>query len=138
MQEMINALTVIEAPRQSDLKIELIRKLKPVVVTGIADYESVVTSSAFVHLLDITRKIEVEQSFQVYSDLQVAFVISEEKAIVKALSKTVELLEGNTAPNSHCYYGCLFHKLLAFQLADRHPPPQVCRSLFLVEFIFIK
>lgn len=37
--------------------IELIRKLKPqVVVTGIADYESV-TSSAFVHLLDTTREI---------------------------------------------------------------------------------
>lgn len=37
--------------------IELIRKLKPqVVVTGIADYESV-TSSAFVHLLDVTREI---------------------------------------------------------------------------------
>lgn len=37
--------------------IELIRKLKPqVVVTGIAEYEAV-TSSAFVHLLDVTREI---------------------------------------------------------------------------------
>ncbi|KAK9943562.1 hypothetical protein M0R45_009166 [Rubus argutus] len=94
--------------------------------------------SAFVHLLDITREIEVEQSFQVYSDLQVAFVIPEEKAIIKALSKTVELLEGNTAPNSHCYYGCLFHKLLALQLADRHPPPQETSLLsLLVPYIFI-
>lgn len=37
--------------------IELIKKLKPqVVVTGIANFESV-TSSAFVHLLDVTREI---------------------------------------------------------------------------------
>lgn len=158
-----DVLTVIEAPRQSDLMIELIRKLKPqVVVTGIADYEAV-TSSAFVHLLDVTREIgsrlflDISDHFElsslpgsngvlkyiggtvlpshaaiicglvknkVYSDLEVAFVISEEEAIFKALSKTVELLEGNTAPISQCYYGCLFHELLAFQLADRHPPAQ--------------
>ncbi|CAB4298155.1 unnamed protein product [Prunus armeniaca] len=158
-----DSLTVIEAPRQSDLMIELIRKLKPqVVVTGIAEYEAV-TSSAFVHLLDVTREIgsrlflDISDQFElsslpgsngvlkyiggttlpshaaiicglvknkVYSDLEVAFVISEEEAIFKALSKTVELLEGNTAPISQCYYGCLFHELLAFQLADRHPPAQ--------------
>lgn len=58
--------------------------------------------------------------FQVYSDLEVAFIISEEEAIFKALSKTVELLQGITAPISQYYYGCLFHELLAFQLADRH------------------
>ena len=53
----MDGLTVIEAPRQSDLMMELIKKLKPqVVVTGIADFESV-TSSAFVHLLDVTREI---------------------------------------------------------------------------------
>ncbi|KAL6297702.1 hypothetical protein ACE6H2_005844 [Prunus campanulata] len=158
-----DSLTVIEAPRQSDLMIELIRKLKPqVVVTGIAEYEAV-TSSAFVHLLDVTREIgsrlflDISDQFElsslpgsngvlkyiggttlpshaaiicglvknkVYSDLEVAFVISEEESIFKALSKTVELLEGNTAPISQCYYGCLFHELLAFQLADRHPPAQ--------------
>lgn len=50
-------ITVVEAPRQSDLMIELIKKLKPeVVVTGIAHFESV-TSSAFEHLLDITKEI---------------------------------------------------------------------------------
>ncbi|KAF6139621.1 hypothetical protein GIB67_033625 [Kingdonia uniflora] len=156
-------LTVIEAPRQSDLMIELIKKLKPqVVVTGMAHFEAV-TSSAFQHLLDITRDIgsrlflDVSEHFelsslpgssgvwkylagntlpphaaivcglvknQVYSDLEVAFVISEEETIFKALSKTVELLEGNTALFSQYYYGCLFHELLAFQLADRHPPAQ--------------
>ncbi|CAA2991611.1 Methionine S-methyltransferase [Olea europaea subsp. europaea] len=60
----------------------------------------------------------------VYSDLEVAFVISEEATMFKALSKTVELLQGNTAIISQYYYGCLFHELLAFQLADRHPPAQ--------------
>lgn len=63
---------------------------------------------------------------QVYSDLEVAFVISEEATMFRALSKTLELLQGNTAIISQYYYGCLFHELLAFQLADRHPPAQVC------------
>ncbi|EOY25779.1 Methionine S-methyltransferase, putative isoform 1 [Theobroma cacao] len=158
-----DALTVIEAPRQSDLMIELIKKLKPqVVVTGIAHFEAV-TSSAFVQLLDATREIgsrlllDISDHFelsslpgssgvlkylsgtplpshaailcglvknQVYSDLEVAFVISEEEAILKALSKTVEVLEGNTSLISQYYYGCLFHELLAFQLTDRHPHPE--------------
>ena len=49
---------MIEAPRQSDLMIELIKKLKPqvVVVTGIAHFEAV-TTSAFEHLSNITGKI---------------------------------------------------------------------------------
>ncbi|KDP40898.1 hypothetical protein JCGZ_24897 [Jatropha curcas] len=155
-----DTITVIEAPRQSDLMVELIKKLKPqVVVTGMAQFEAV-TSSAFIQLLDITREIgsrlfldisdHLELSSlpspngvlkylsgarlpshaailcglvknQVYSDLEVAFVVSEEEAIFKALSKTVEVLEGNTAPIRQFYYGCLFHELLAFQLADRRP-----------------
>ncbi|KAL3538467.1 hypothetical protein ACH5RR_001833 [Cinchona calisaya] len=154
------AITVIEAPCQSDLMVELIKKLKPqVVVTGIADFESV-TSSAFEYLLDSTREIgsrlfiDISDHFelsslpcssgvlkylvgtplpshaaivcgllknQVYSDLELAFVISEEETVFKVLSKTVELLQGNTALISQYYYGCLFHELLAFQLADRHP-----------------
>ncbi|XP_022861539.1 methionine S-methyltransferase-like [Olea europaea var. sylvestris] len=156
-------ITVIEAPRQSDLMVELIKKLKPqVVVSGIAQFESV-TSAAFEHLLDTTREIgchlflDMSDHFelsslpnsngvlkylagtplpshaaivcgllknQVYSDLEVAFVISEEATMFKALSKTVELLQGNTAIISQYYYGCLFHELLAFQLADRHHPAQ--------------
>ncbi|KAA8545400.1 hypothetical protein F0562_020184 [Nyssa sinensis] len=158
-----DVITVIEAPRQSDLLIELIKKLKPqVVVTGMAHFEAV-TSSAFEHLLDTTRKIgsrlflDISDHFelssvpgsngvlkylsgtplpshaaiicgllknQVYSDLEVAFVISEEETIFQALNKTVELLEGNTALISQYYYGCLFHELLAFQLADRHLPAE--------------
>ncbi|XVE91289.1 hypothetical protein DITRI_Ditri20bG0141500 [Diplodiscus trichospermus] len=158
-----DVVTVIEAPRQSDLMIELIKRLKPqVVVTGIAQFEAV-TSSAFVQLLDATREIgsrlfvDISDHFelssvpstsgvlkylsgnplpshaailcglvknQVYSDLEVAFVISEEEAILKALSKAVEVLEGNTSLISQYYYGCLFHELLAFQLTDRHPHPE--------------
>ncbi|MCL7047392.1 hypothetical protein MKW94_003730 [Papaver nudicaule] len=158
-----NVITVIDAPCQSDLMIELVKKLKPqIVITGMAQLESV-TSSAFGLLLDATRDIgsrlfiDISDHFelsslpgsigvlkylagntlpphaaiicglvknQVYSDLEVAFVISEEESMIKALGKTVELLEGRTALLSQYYYGCLFHELLAFQLADRHPPAQ--------------
>ncbi|KAH6825915.1 methionine S-methyltransferase [Perilla frutescens var. hirtella] len=156
-------VTVIEAPRQSDLMVDLIKKLRPeVVVTGMAQFDSV-TSSAFEHLLDTTREIgsrlllDISDHFvlsslpssngvlkylartplpphvtivcgllknQVYKDLEVAFVISEDEEMFKALSKTVELLQGSTAIISQYYYGCLFHELLAFQLADRHPRVQ--------------
>lgn len=55
--EVDDVLTVIEAPCQSDLMIELIRKLKPqVVITGMAHFEAV-TSSAFEHLLGTTQEI---------------------------------------------------------------------------------
>ncbi|KAH0937944.1 hypothetical protein HID58_005405 [Brassica napus] len=157
-------VTVIESPHQSDLMIELIKKLKPqVVVTGLAQFE-VITSSSFLHLLDVTKEIgcrlflDISDHFElsslpasngvlkylaenqlpshaaiicglvknkVYSDLEVAFVISEVDGISKALSKTVEVLEGHTAIISQYYYGCLFHELLAFQLADRHAPAEL-------------
>lgn len=52
-----DALTVIEAPRQSDLMIELIKKLKPqVVITGMEHFEAI-TSSAFENLLRTTKEI---------------------------------------------------------------------------------
>ncbi|KAG4939927.1 hypothetical protein JHK87_043798 [Glycine soja] len=170
-----DTMMVIEAPRQSDLMIELIKKLKPkVVVTGIAHFEAV-TSSAFVHLLDTTRDIgsrlflDISDHFElsslpgsngvlkylsgtplpshaaiicglvknkVYPDLEVAFVISEEESLLNALSKTVELLEGNTALISQYYYGCIFHELLAFQLADRHAPAKRnCENVKSVDMI---
>ncbi|ONK73077.1 uncharacterized protein A4U43_C04F26920 [Asparagus officinalis] len=158
-----DSITVIEAPRQSDLMIELIKKLKPqVVITGMAHFEAI-TSSAFENLLHTTRDIgsrlfldisdHLELSSlpssngvlkylsgnalpshaailcgliknKVYSDLEVAFVISEEETVSKALSKVVELLEGHTALFSQYYYGCLFHELLAFQISGRRPPAQ--------------
>ncbi|KAM0847794.1 hypothetical protein ACQ4PT_054799 [Festuca glaucescens] len=93
-----DAVAVIEAPCQSDLLIELVRKLKPqVVVAGIAHFE-------------------------VYSGMEVAFAISG-AAVCEALSQTIELLEGHTCVISQHYYGCLFHELLAFQIGD-HPPQQ--------------
>ncbi|XP_057542204.1 methionine S-methyltransferase [Amaranthus tricolor] len=154
-----DVVTVIEAPRQSDLMVELIKKLKPqVVVTGMENFEAV-TSTAFENLLDVTREIgsrlflDISDHFelsslpssngvlkylagnslpshaaivcglvknQVYTDLEVAFVISEDETIFQALARTVELLEGNTSLISQNYYGCLFNELLSFQLADRH------------------
>lgn len=163
MEASDDQVTVIESPHQSDLMIELIKKLKPqVVVTGLAQFE-VITSSSFLHLLDVTKEIgcrlflDISDHFElsslpasngvlkylaqnqlpshaaiicglvknkVYSDLEVAFVISEVDDISKALSKTVEVLEGHTALISQYYYGCLFHELLAFQLADRHAPAE--------------
>ncbi|KAG6406351.1 hypothetical protein SASPL_133951 [Salvia splendens] len=137
-------ITVIEAPRQSDLMVDLIKKLRPeVVVTGMGQFESV-TSSAFEHLLDTTREIgcrlfvDISDHFvlsslpssngvlkylarsilpphatvvcgllnnQVYKDLEVAFVISENEEMFKALCRTVELLQGSTAIISQYYYG---------------------------------
>ncbi|WOL02394.1 hypothetical protein Cni_G11113 [Canna indica] len=154
---------VIEAPRQSDLMIELIKYLKPqVVVTGMAQFEAI-TSSAFETLLNTTRDIgarlflDISDHFelsslprtngvlkylagkwlpshaailcglvknQVYSDLEVAFIISEDNTVYTTFSKTVELLEGHTALFSQYYYGCLFHDLLAFQLPNRRPPAE--------------
>ncbi|QCD76391.1 methionine S-methyltransferase [Vigna unguiculata] len=175
MDSSDDTIMVIEAPRQSDLMIELIKKLKPkVVVTGIAHFEAV-TSSAFVHLLDTTRDIgsrlflDISDHFElssipgsngvlkylsgtplpshaaiicglvknkVYPDLEVAFVISEEESLFNALSKTVELLEGNTALISQYYYGCIFHELLAFQLAGRHAPAERnCENVKSVDMI---
>ncbi|XBI28382.1 hypothetical protein VPH35_052623 [Triticum aestivum] len=52
-----STVTVTEAPRQSDLLIELIRKLKPqVVVTGMAQFEAI-TSAAFENLLNATKDV---------------------------------------------------------------------------------
>ncbi|VAH84907.1 unnamed protein product [Triticum turgidum subsp. durum] len=154
-----DTIGVIEAPRQSDLLIELIRKLKPqVVVAGMAQFEAI-TSAAVVNLLsatkdvgsrlllDISEHLELSSlprsngvlkylagnsrpshtailcslvKNQVYPDLEVAFVISEDGAVCKALSQTIELLERRTSVISQHYYGSLFHELLAFQIGERH------------------
>lgn len=55
--ELEDIITVIEAPRQSDLMIELIKKLKPqVVITGMAQFEAI-TTSAFENLLNTTEEL---------------------------------------------------------------------------------
>ncbi|KAI5072948.1 hypothetical protein GOP47_0013054 [Adiantum capillus-veneris] len=60
---------------------------------------------------------------KVYSDLEVAFVVSENKEVLDLMGKMGELLIGGTAISSQFYYGCLFQELLAFQLPGRHTKP---------------
>lgn len=66
---------------------------------------------------------------QVYSDLEVSFVISENQDLLNALAKTSELTCGQTAYTSQFYYGVLLHELLNFQLSDRHNHLQVFMSV---------
>lgn len=85
-----DVLTVIEAPRQSDLMIELIKKLKPqVVVTGMAHFEAI-TSSAFQHLLDTTREI----GSRIFLDISDHFELSSlppSNGVLKYLSVSCKL-----------------------------------------------
>ncbi|RVW44338.1 Methionine S-methyltransferase [Vitis vinifera] len=135
-----DVLTVIEAPRHSAFEhlLNITGKIGSRLFLDISDHfelSSLPSSNGVLKYLSGTPLPSHAAVIcglvknQVYSDLEVAFVISEEEAIFKALSKTVELLEGNTALISQYYYGCLFRELLAFQLADRHPPAErVCEN----------
>lgn len=88
---------VIEAPSQSDLMIELIKKLKPqVVVTGMAHFEAV-TSSAFVHLLDVTREI----GSRLFLDISDNFELSS----LPSSNGVLKYLAGNSLP-SHAAIVC--------------------------------
>lgn len=52
-----NTVTVVEAPRRSDLVTRLLKSLKPqIVITSLADFE-MRTSTAFEQLLDATASI---------------------------------------------------------------------------------
>ncbi|KAH9287516.1 hypothetical protein KI387_031633, partial [Taxus chinensis] len=73
---------------------------------------------------------------QVYSDLEVAFVISESEEVFTSLAKTMELLQSSTPLFSQYYYGCLFHELLSFQLPDRHQTAKFCPLIFSVIDLF--
>ncbi|KAJ7559331.1 hypothetical protein O6H91_04G079600 [Diphasiastrum complanatum] len=61
---------------------------------------------------------------QVYSDLEVAFMVSENEEFLHGMSKTVELIHGRTSVINQLYYGCLLHELLSFQLPNRHTTAQ--------------
>lgn len=90
-------VTVIEAPHQSDLMVELIKKLKPqVVVTGIAKFEAV-TSAAFENLLDVTRKI----GSRLFLDISDHFELSS----VPSSNGVLKYLAGNSLP-SHAAIVC--------------------------------
>lgn len=92
-----DVLTVIEAPRQSDLMVELIKKLKPqVVVSGIANFEAV-TSSAFLHLLDVTR----ETGSRLFLDISDHFELSS----LPSSNGVLKYLAGNSLP-SHAAIVC--------------------------------
>lgn len=87
---MEDEITVIEAPHQSDLMIELIKKLKPqVVITGMAQYESV-TTSAFQHILDVTRDI----GSRLFLDISEHFELSS----LPASNGVLKYLAGNPLP----------------------------------------
>lgn len=91
------AITVIEAPRQSDLMVELIKKLKPdVVVTGMAQFESV-TSSSFELLLDVTREI----GCRLFLDISDHFELSS----LPSSNGVFKYLAGNALP-SHAAIVC--------------------------------
>lgn len=57
---------------------------------------------------------------QVYSDLEVCFVLSESKELLHAVSCAGELNYGRTASINQMYYGCLLHELLSFQIPVSH------------------
>lgn len=92
-----DVITVIEAPRQSDLMIELIKKLKPqVVVTGMAQFEAV-TTSAFEHLLSTTR----ECGSRLFIDISDHFELSS----LPSSNGVLKYLAGNPMP-SHAAIIC--------------------------------
>lgn len=103
------AIAVIEAPRQSDLMVELIRKLKPeVVVTGLAQFESV-TSSAFERLIDITREIKC----RLFLDISDHFELSS----LPSSNGVLKYLAGHVLP-SHVAIVCGLLKNQVYTMGD--------------------
>lgn len=108
---------MIEAPRQSDLMMELIKKLKPqVVVTGIADFESV-TSSAFEQLLNTTREIGA----RLFLDISDHFELSS----LPSSNGVLKYLAGTPLP-SHAAIICglLKNKVFSFLFLEKWIVPQ--------------
>ncbi|CAI7805078.1 unnamed protein product [Closterium sp. NIES-54] len=57
---------------------------------------------------------------QVYSDLEVAFVLAESRPLLAWLAGMGELTYFRVARMKQLYYGCLLDELLSFQIPDRH------------------
>lgn len=57
---------------------------------------------------------------QVYSDLEVCFVLSENEELLNAVTSAGELTYSRTACVNQMYYGCLLHELLSFQIPVSH------------------
>eukprot|EP00850_Spirogloea_muscicola_P006228 SM000029S10523 [mRNA] locus=s29:641097:647685:+ [translate_table: standard] len=57
---------------------------------------------------------------QVYSDLEVCLLISENASLLRGTANMTELTFSVTPAMSQLYYGTLLHELLSFQLRERH------------------
>ncbi|GJP39522.1 hypothetical protein CLOM_g23885 [Closterium sp. NIES-68] len=57
---------------------------------------------------------------QVYSDLEVAFLLTESRPLLAWLAGMGELTYFRVARMKQLYYGCLLDELLSFQIPDRH------------------
>ncbi|CAI5936745.1 unnamed protein product [Closterium sp. NIES-64] len=62
---------------------------------------------------------------QVYSDLEVAFVLAESRPLLAWLAGMGELTYFRVARMKQLYYGCLLDELLSFQIPDRHTVAEV-------------
>eukprot|EP00897_Mesotaenium_endlicherianum_P008279 jgi/Mesen1/747/ME000110S_11011 len=62
---------------------------------------------------------------QVYSDLEVAFVVSENEDVLRAVASAGEATHGSAAASmQELFYGCLLRQLLSFQIPHRHTMSQ--------------
>lgn len=105
-------ITVIEAPHQSDLMIELIRKLKPqVVITGMPHFEAI-TSSAFENLLTTTRELGT----RLFLDISNHFELSS----LPGSNGVLKYLAGKSLP-SHAAVLCGLVKNQVDSLLSKYP-----------------
>lgn len=105
-------ITVIEAPHQSDLMIELVRKLKPqVVITGMPHFEAI-TSSAFENLLNTTRELGT----RLFLDISNHFELSS----LPGSNGVLKYLAGKSLP-SHAAVLCGLVKNQVNSLLSKYP-----------------
>jgi hypothetical protein len=108
-----SAITVIEAPRQSDLLIELVRKLKPqVVVTSIAQFEAI-TCAAFSNILSATEDVGCRLFLDISENL--------EWSCLPSSNGVLKYLVGNTLPS---------HAAILWGLVKNQVPITYQRNLF--------
>jgi hypothetical protein len=107
-------VTVIEAPCQSDLLIELIRTLKPkVVVTGMAQFEAI-TSATFLNILSVTKDV----GSRLFLDLSEHLELSS----LPSSNGVLKFLAGNYLP-SHAAILCGLVKNQVTVTSPRHLTP---------------
>ena len=115
-----DTVTVIEAPRQSDLLIELIRKLKPqVVVTGMAQFEAI-TSAVFVNLVSVTKDVGSRLLLDISEHLELSSLPSS--------NGVLKYLAGKTLPS---------HAAILCGLVKNQVPVTLPQQLKSVEFAYM-